>query len=301
MPSIEQYFGNSTFNQFQLMPSRGCYHACTFCSSESIWEKKLRKHSPARVLAEIDRLVSSGIDNFIFADDSLTLDIEWSREIMEGIIREGYNLQLPLNSRVDFIRKFNSDNETMNYLNLLKQAGVSLIIYGVESGSQTILDRVHKGISQEESIKAIELTKKAGIAVKMNLIVGLPGSYEEQIETVKFLDKFNEGSFPEYVAIKYYTPFEGTKIRDKQQFGLQIVGKAVDYDSNSPEAEFHNNNFQLNANQQINAMKTLVDKLISVGYSTKIGEGIGVLNSPISPIEVNEGTTAYTQVAQLKK
>ena len=91
----------------------------------------------------------------------------------------------------------------------MKKAGCTAIGYGVESGSQEILDQMKKMIKVEEAIKIINLTKKVGITPVLQFIFGYPGENRKTIEET--IDSFNKVDEPN-IEFSPLTPLPGTKI-----------------------------------------------------------------------------------------
>ena len=122
-------------------------------------------------------------------------------EIADSLIRGGYDFDLKVRSRV------NSIDEEM--LRKLKKAGVKQIIYGFESGSQKMLDSMNKKTTVEMNKKAVDLTKKAGIACYGEIMIGMPGETRETInETISFL--LEKKPIIGFVPVLY--PLPGTKV-----------------------------------------------------------------------------------------
>jgi radical SAM superfamily enzyme YgiQ (UPF0313 family) len=187
-----------------IIPSRGCPFKCTFCRAGKVWGVKPRFRTPSNIVAEIkDVIYKLNIRNIVFMTDALTLKRDWTIALLNEILKENLSFRWICNSRVDTVDK--------EMLNLMKKAGCELISYGVESGDQSILDKAKKNIKLEDSIKAMELTRQAGILSLAYFIIGLPGETEETIKkTIRFAKKIN----PDYVNFHIATPFPGTEFYD---------------------------------------------------------------------------------------
>jgi len=91
----------------------------------------------------------------------------------------------------------------------MKRAGCRRVAYGIESGSQKLLDNIKKGITLEQIEKAIKLTEKAKIEIIAFFILGLPGETKELTQqTIDFAKKLN----PDYVKFNLAVPYPGTKM-----------------------------------------------------------------------------------------
>ncbi len=152
------------------MFSRGCIGQCTFCN-RSIFGNRVRYRSPENVLRELKYFANYGIKEVFIQDDTFNLNHAWYEEILQRIIAEG------LNKKMQFRAPFRADEKLVSekILKLAKDAGFWLLFYGVESGNQGMLDRMHKRLTIDEIERAVRLTKEAGIKVETSFIVGLPG------------------------------------------------------------------------------------------------------------------------------
>lgn len=290
LPSIDRYFGNKKVNQFQIMSSRGCPYRCDFCSSEKMWHRRIRMHSPGRVLDEIQRLADNDVFRFLFVDDALTINAKRLYEICSGIIEKGYPISWTANSRVDFLP--NCDKGEL--LLKMKKAGCFLICYGVESGSQKILDRIHKGITLDQAREAIAITKEAGINTKANFIVGLPGSFKEQLKVIDFVKE----TLPDYITFHYYVPLPGTRmVREAYKYGLQIDENVVveDFriDIDEPLVSYRHPEFSLTTGEIVEAMRVIVGEMEKLGYSSRPRHGERIMKSPLASYKEDEETPSY--------
>ncbi|HBF33043.1 TPA: radical SAM protein [Candidatus Sumerlaeota bacterium] len=185
-----------------LIPNRGCPWPCTFCRAGRVWGKKVRQRSVANVMAEIKELGERyGIHHLAFMTDSLTLKKDWAQDLFENLLALPQPIEWVCNSRVDAVDP--------DLLRLMRQAGCKMISYGLESGSQVVLDACKKGISLEQSERAIRLTREAGIPSMGYFILGLPG---ETRQTVQESIAFAKRIAPDYVNFHIATPFPGTEL-----------------------------------------------------------------------------------------
>lgn len=107
----------------------------------------------------------------------------------------------------------------------MKDSGCYEVVYGIESGSQKVLDALGKGTTVEQNARAIDLTKKAGIKVKTAVIVGSPGETWETIEqTVKLITEHR----PDKAIVCAFTPYPGSPAwDDPEKFKLKILSRDV--------------------------------------------------------------------------
>jgi radical SAM superfamily enzyme YgiQ (UPF0313 family) len=183
-----------------LFTSRGCPFQCTFCDRPNLG-KKFRARSAINVVDEMEECVELGIHEFIIYDDTFTVQkprvIEFCNEIIERQLDVGFDFR----ARVDTI--------TPEMLAKLKQAGCNGIHYGIEAGTEKILEVLNKGISIEEAKRVFKQTREAGIKVLGYFMIGNPSETQDDIkETFRVMKMLN----PDYMHLAILTPFPATKI-----------------------------------------------------------------------------------------
>jgi len=190
-------------NRFLMVgTSRGCPFHCIFCADPTYYGHKLRTKSPERIVEELRRNVEEfGVRDFLFWSESFTLKREWTVKVLEAIIDSGLNISFVVNSRTDHV-----DPEL---LDLLKKAGCWMIGFGIESGSQKVLDAVNKKISVEDNRNAVIWSKEAGLNVTAHVVLGYPGETEETMEeTIDFVCNLPVDYAQFYCAV----PFPGSEL-----------------------------------------------------------------------------------------
>ena len=111
--------------------------------------------SPDRVIEELRYLKTNfNIKTVTFFDECFTIDRNRVIKICETIYKEKMNIRWYCNSRVNLV-----DEELVQ---IMKRGGCRGIAFGIESGSQKVLDNANKGITVKQSEKAIKLLRKYG-------------------------------------------------------------------------------------------------------------------------------------------
>jgi len=187
-----------------IFTSWGCPGTCSFCSNRLMHGNKVRFRDPEKVLEEIDYLVQKcNVKSICIQDDSFTIKKNHTYEICHGLINRKYDISLMCQSRADTI------DEDM--INLFKKAGFTWISFGIESGSQKILDQANKKLTKKILYNTVLLTHKSGLNTHLNFIVGLPGENSNTIkETIDFAKQLKSVSY----GFSFATPFPGTKLWD---------------------------------------------------------------------------------------
>ena len=194
---ITNYFYSSANHPMvMIFTGRGCPFKCFFCNWPQVFlGRKYRLRSPENVVAEFEYILENlpEVREIGIEDDTLTADLGRAREICRLLIEKGISKKIKwwANVRV---------NLDLNTMKLMKKAGCRLIIPGYESGVQEILNRTHKGITLEQSLKFAKNAKKAGLLVHGCFIIGLPGetkkTVKKTIEFAKRLDPDDAQFFP---------------------------------------------------------------------------------------------------------
>ena len=168
------------YRKFPIAPiivTRGCPYHCTFCAANKIAGRKLRKHSIAYVLEQMQLLYHTyGIREFHIIDDNFTFDVTYAKSLLNGMMKLNLDISwaTPNGIRLDRI-----DDEL---LGLMKQSGLYLISLGIESGSDRILKIMRKGTTVAGIRKSVKMINKSGIDVAGFFILGFPGETKDDIE-----------------------------------------------------------------------------------------------------------------------
>jgi anaerobic magnesium-protoporphyrin IX monomethyl ester cyclase len=189
-----------------VMTSRGCNHHCTFCLYPQVmFNNKLRLRDLSMAIEEIRWLKDRFGVRFIYLeDDNFTASWKRVEEFCAMLIKERVNISWGCLSRTDGVTK--------ERLSLLKESGCYLIKYGVESGSQQLLDNVNKHNTLDAIAKAFDLTKEMGIMTHATVMTGAPG---ENLQTISETRKFIRRLAPDSVQFSVCTPFPGTSFFDE--------------------------------------------------------------------------------------
>lgn len=195
-----------------IISSRGCPFNCIFCGSHVVFGRRTRFRSVENVIAEIREVVDKmGFLGFNFHDDTFCLNRKRVLRLCEEIAK--LNIVWRCLSRVD-----TTDKEI---LDAMQKAGCKELILGVESGSQKILDTLQKGTTVKQNLKAMKATKKAGIQLKVGIIVGSP---RETWETVEETKKLLKECPPDFWNVSCFTPFPGSLVwKVPEKYGLKIL------------------------------------------------------------------------------
>jgi radical SAM superfamily enzyme YgiQ (UPF0313 family) len=135
-----------------VMTIRGCPYACTFCSAHSVWERKITQRSVENIIEELHILEEKKVDRMFFYDDTFVLDPKRVIEFTEKRQKEKIDIPWICYGRVNIM--------TSELLDIMGKNGCTEILYGVESGSNTVLNKIYKKFTIEQASTVIEKTTK---------------------------------------------------------------------------------------------------------------------------------------------
>ncbi len=184
-----------------FMATRGCPYKCIYCYHDFLGYK-YRTRSPADVIAEMKTVHRTyGVGYVHFIDDEFMLKRPFVTGFVEEMRRWNSGVTWGCQGRVNLV-----DEEI---LTAMAGAGCVHVNYGIESGSQKMLDLMKKQVTVEQALRALELTRKVFGETDISLMVGLPGETPETIaETVEFCKRADVA--PQ--VIFFATPYPGTEL-----------------------------------------------------------------------------------------
>ena len=207
--NLWDYFdGTKLYPYIDLIGGRGCPYKCIFCLWPQVMHgNRYRLRSSQNIVEEIKWVLSKwpkAIEGeFFFEDDTFTVNKKRAHEFCELLINEGIRCTWSVNSRADVL-----DRELLRHM---KKAGCRLLLVGFESGSQKMLDAMHKNITVEKMEGFIKVAREVGLQIHGCFVLGLPGETAETMEeTVQFAlrNPLNTVQFSGAV------PFPGTRYFD---------------------------------------------------------------------------------------
>jgi radical SAM superfamily enzyme YgiQ (UPF0313 family) len=163
-----------------MQTSRGCPWPCVFCDIPVFNEGKWRSRSPQHVVDEFNHLQALGYGAVYFVDDHFLLQPKRIEAICSGIIEAGVTIQWGCEGRVDSVAQ--------HLFPAMAKAHCRTLMFGLESGSQKILDRLKKEQTLKEAETAVVTAKRAGIEIVHGFFV--VGNPDETVEDMKATFEF---------------------------------------------------------------------------------------------------------------
>jgi radical SAM superfamily enzyme YgiQ (UPF0313 family) len=190
---------SANMNSMTLIGSRGCPFHCLFCD-HSVTGYGVRYRDVRNIADEmvsLQRLYKP--DDIFFYDDLFTTRKSRVKALCKLLAPHG--ITWSVQGRVDCI--------TEEMLKDMKSAGCTELMFGVESGSDTILRYFRKGFTRKQIIDAFQLCHKVGMKPGAYLIIGVPGETRQDIlQTISLIEEIE----PTLVNISYLTPFPATSL-----------------------------------------------------------------------------------------
>ncbi|MBF0383883.1 MAG: B12-binding domain-containing radical SAM protein [Magnetococcales bacterium] len=205
---VHRGVSRKTWNIFEVDSSRGCPFRCTFCNVEVTHGRRVRYRTPENVLAEIAEGVRDFGTNYVMFNDS-TFTFKKSRvmELVSGLPKLGIDGYF-VNGHVKTV-----NSEMLQHL---AKTGCHKISFGVESGSQLVLDKIQKNATVEEIREAFRLAKSSGIPVVEGTFI-LGADIHETAEDFAATERLMKELQADIIGLGIITPFPGTAQYDEMK------------------------------------------------------------------------------------
>jgi hypothetical protein len=179
-------YSHFDFNEYQIPNgvnselSRGCVAKCTFCEETHFW--KYRQRQALDILNELRYLYyEKGTDVVWFIDSLVNGNLSELMGFCKGVIAAGMKIHWTGYCRCD-------GRMDLEYYQMLADSGCAMLNYGIESGSQKVLDDMDKKVTVAEMEQNFRDGAKVGVGAFTNWIVGFPTEqYQDFADTLTFL------------------------------------------------------------------------------------------------------------------
>ena len=207
--------------QFDYQSSRGCPFRCGFCYNTVFCGRRYRKKPAEQVIEEMLVLQERyQISSFGLVDDEFFVDRKRVEAIFDGIIASRRNFSLVASCRLDIVCGFSS-----TLLNKMRQAGITQLFFGAESGSSKVLKDIKKDITRDHIFEGAQRVAQAGIRPILSFMSGFPDEtiddFNQTLDTIQKLWQLHplvtvNGIFP-------FNAYPGTRLYDRSlELGLQV-------------------------------------------------------------------------------
>ena len=199
-----------------IQTTRGCPFNCIYCDIPAYSNNRWRYRSPEHVLGEMQELNDMGFRSIYLTDDHFLLKRDRIKDICNGIIERKLDFQWSCEGRVD--------SNAIDQMALMSRANCIALMFGIEAGTQKILDRLGKRQTIDQIERAVREAKKNGIQRTHGFfLIGSPGETKEDImESFRFaarlpLDTFNFGRLCVYRGTPLWKEYIEHGIIDDQR------------------------------------------------------------------------------------
>ena len=201
-----------------ILTSRGCPHKCRFCYNENYHKSKWRGRTAKDVLEEVDWFASNMgilIKKINFIDNNFFTNKKRALDICHGMYKK--NLTMHVDIRCDYISK--------NLIEEIYSYGVNDFYFGIESGSQKVLDLMHKGISVQNIKNTIDIMKQYDIKSVFSFLIGYPGEEPVDLrETLSIARSIYRNIRGASMLMNIFTIYPGTYFYNQFKESLKSYG-----------------------------------------------------------------------------
>ena len=195
-----------------FVTSRGCPYSCNFCGNLN--NGSVRYRSGENIRREVESLseMYSNFGGLLIMDETFTLSKNHVIETTDSI--KGLGIQYVASSR--------ADRMSPDVVSALKESGCMEVKFGVETGSQYLLDRMNKKANIEKFKQGIKTAAEGGLYTKLFLMHGFPGENEETTtETINMLKELQP--YVRRIALYRFVPLPGSTVYNRSnEFDLHI-------------------------------------------------------------------------------
>jgi len=236
----------------RLLGSRGCTRKCNYCN-DRIYMSPSRERSPLNIILEIEtHLKNYGIFNFTFNDLLINGNPKKLEKFCELLLSKGYDINWMGNATPD-------PDMNISLLTKMKKSGCSTLLFGVESGSDAILEKMNKRFRTEDTKKVLHNTKRVGMTCWINIIIGFPGETEEDFkQTCDFISNNKNVIDRVFTLNTCNVVFNSELMKGKEKFGVILPDNPERIETDWYTSDGNNNALR---KTRVNIFKNLLSEL----------------------------------------
>ena len=192
---------------FEVCTSRGCPHHCGFCYIESVHGSQWRPMAAEAAVDHVKNIVKRfHVDAILFREDNFFVQRKRAEAIAQRLIDENVNVKWAASCRINYFTRYSPE-----FIELLRRSGCVLLTFGVESGSNRVLEFIRKDITLPMIQEAARKMKQSGIRGTYHFMGGFPSETEpEFLLTCRLIDTLMKIA-PETVVreMSIFAPYPG--------------------------------------------------------------------------------------------
>ncbi len=188
-----------------IYSSKGCPCRCSFCTNVNFHKSIHRKRPNEYVIKEIKYLIDNhGLDGVYFSDELWCTKKSDMLDFCQRVHEESLDFYWGVQLRIGM---FDEEDYRIMY-----EAGCRWILFGVETGSSEMLEKIHKNIDKNKIKPTVDALKRIGITCICTYIIGYPDETAEQLkDTIKLINESKANLTP----ISHFTPLPGTELYEE--------------------------------------------------------------------------------------
>ena len=190
-----------------LLTSRGCPYKCNFCVLDAASRRKVRCRSAKNIVDEVEMILEShpSIDTVWIHDDAFMIMPDRTIEFCKEVVKRGIKTSFVCSARFRPISR--------EVVMLMAEAGFKHVLFGLESGSPSVMKLMKKGLTQKSVRHGLKLFSETGIKATAFLITGLPGENKDTVdETIDFVQELQDIQYLYYDEIGVAGIYPGTEL-----------------------------------------------------------------------------------------
>jgi radical SAM superfamily enzyme YgiQ (UPF0313 family) len=206
-----------------IMTGRGCeWGNCTFCLWPKVYKKGYAVRSIANVIEEVAKIEESKkFKSIMIQDDTFTEE----RAMKFSDLKIGCDLRIPWSC-------YTRANLNVNTMRLMKAAGCLNLHVGYESGNESTLRKICKGIAKDRMEAFTRHAKAVGLRIHGDFLIGIDETEDDIIRTVEWACKLS----PDTAQFQVYIPYDGTETAIPKERLMQMAKIAYRKFYSRPEA-----------------------------------------------------------------
>jgi radical SAM superfamily enzyme YgiQ (UPF0313 family) len=207
----------------RILTARGCTLRCVFCASAALFGYKFNSREAERVVDQIEYVRDVfGCEFVCLGDLTFMAHRPTGMAICQQLIERKVGINWSTQTTIGRIDKEAAD--------LMARSGCVQIGFGVETGTQLLIEHNNKNIKLGTAEKQFEIVKSTGMSVQTYWVYGLPGeTFETSIRSIELMRSWIRRELMDAVHITVAVPYPGTPLyEDPQSLGVRIVDRNFD-------------------------------------------------------------------------